>query len=136
MALQPVNMRFDYGEAFEASRGTGYEVMIYSCMIGDATLFSRTDLVETAWRIAQPILDLWAGQPTGLPQLPGRILGPEGGLRPDGTRWPALGRDHQPRDAEEGAAVQRAGIFLHNLAMMLRPVVYAAATWAGCLHRL
>ena len=29
-------MRFSYGEAFGASRGTGYEVMIYSCMIGDA----------------------------------------------------------------------------------------------------
>jgi glucose-6-phosphate 1-dehydrogenase len=57
MRLQPVNMRFSYGEAFAASPGTGYEVMIYSCMTGDATLFSRTDLVETAWRIAQPILD-------------------------------------------------------------------------------
>ena len=45
------------------SRGTGYEVMLYSCMLGDATLFSRTDLVEAAWRIAQPILDAWAANP-------------------------------------------------------------------------
>jgi glucose-6-phosphate 1-dehydrogenase len=61
--LQPVNMRFNYGEAFQASRGTGYEVMIYSCINGDATLFSRTDLVETAWRVAQPFLDSWSAQP-------------------------------------------------------------------------
>ncbi len=63
MNLQPVSMRFGYGESFKASRGTGYEVMIYSCMVDDPTLFSRTDLVETAWRIAQPILDTWAANP-------------------------------------------------------------------------
>ena len=76
MQLQPVNMRFSYGEAFQASRGTGYEVMLYSCMIGDATLFSRTDLVETAWRIAQPILDAWSADAAdGFPQLRGRDVG-------------------------------------------------------------
>lgn len=60
LRLQKVGMHFAYGDAFRASRGTGYEVMVYSCMIGDATLFSRTDLVETAWRVAQPVLDYWA----------------------------------------------------------------------------
>ncbi|MBI1917192.1 MAG: glucose-6-phosphate dehydrogenase [Planctomycetes bacterium] len=63
MQLQPVNMAFRYGESFTASRGTGYEVMIYSCMVGEATLFSRTDLVERAWEIAQPIMDAWAANP-------------------------------------------------------------------------
>jgi glucose-6-phosphate 1-dehydrogenase len=48
MDLQKVNMRFDYREEFEASRATGYEVLLYHCMTGDATLFSRTDLVEQA----------------------------------------------------------------------------------------
>src|SRR5260370_23838185 len=63
MSLQNVNMRFDYSQAFTASRAVGYEVLIYNCMNGDATLFSRTDLVETAWRIAQPMLDVWKGEP-------------------------------------------------------------------------
>ena len=31
--------------------------MLYSCSHGDATLFSRGDLVEAAWRVAQPMLD-------------------------------------------------------------------------------
>ena len=75
MQLQPVNMRFSYGEAFEASRGTGYEVMLYSCMIGDATLFSRTDLVETAWRIAQPMLDAWAAEPATISRTTRRAPG-------------------------------------------------------------
>src|SRR5262249_10602456 len=63
MQLQPVNMAFRYGESFKASRGTGYEVMIYSCMTGDPTLFSRTDLVETGWKIAQPIMEGWGDDP-------------------------------------------------------------------------
>ena len=63
LQLQPVNMRFDYGDAFKASRYTGYEVMLYACTHGDATLFSRGDLVEAAWRVAQPILDHWAATP-------------------------------------------------------------------------
>jgi glucose-6-phosphate 1-dehydrogenase len=77
LQLQPVNMRFDYGDAFQAARGTGYEVMIYSCMKGDATLFSRIDLVETAWRIAQPILDYWATHaPTDFPNYSAGTWGP------------------------------------------------------------
>ena len=47
----------------EAARGTGYEVLLYHCMRGDATLFTRNDLVERAWRITQPILDTWAANP-------------------------------------------------------------------------
>ena len=75
LQLQTVNMRFGYGEAFKASRYTGYEVMIYSCMHGDATLFSRGDLVEAAWRIAQPILDTWKATPRRLPELRARHAG-------------------------------------------------------------
>ncbi len=59
LGLQKVDMRFSYGDAFNVSRYTGYEVMIYACTHGDATLFSRGDLVEAAWKIAQPILDYW-----------------------------------------------------------------------------
>src|SRR5207244_3111134 len=78
MFLQKVNMRFDYSEAFEASRGTGYEVLLYNCMTGDATLFSRTDLVETAWRVAQPILDYWAEAPVqDFPNYPSGSWGPK-----------------------------------------------------------
>jgi glucose-6-phosphate 1-dehydrogenase len=63
--LQGVDMKFSYGEAFKASRYTGYEVMVYSCTRGDATLFSRGDLVVAAWQVAQPILDYWSANPAG-----------------------------------------------------------------------
>src|SRR5262249_49332520 len=91
MQLQRVDMRFDYREAFETARGTGYEVLLYNCMIGDATLFSRTDLVETAWRIAQPILDVWASTPANdFPNYPAGTWGPKAAfdlIGQDGRRW-------------------------------------------------
>jgi glucose-6-phosphate 1-dehydrogenase len=90
MQLQPVNMRFSYVEAFAASRGTGYEVMIYSCMIGDPTLFSRTDLVEVAWQIAQPFLDAWKKPATDFPNYQAGTWGPQAEselINRDGRQW-------------------------------------------------
>ena len=92
LQLQEVDMRFSYGESFRASRYTGYEVMIYSCTRGDATLFSRGDLVEAAWRIAQPILDYWKSTPTGdeFPNYMRNSWGPPVAsdlIERDGRRW-------------------------------------------------
>ena len=90
MQLQPVNMRFAYGDAFKASRYTGYEVMLYSCSYGDATLFSRGDLVEAAWEVAQPILDYWAATPADFPNYARNSWGPKAAadlIARDGRRW-------------------------------------------------
>src|SRR5439155_25480100 len=91
MQLQTVQQRFDYADTFTAARATGYEVMIYSCMNGDATLFSRTDLVEAAWRIAQPILDFWRSVPaTAFPNYTRGSWGPKAAsdlIERDGRRW-------------------------------------------------
>ncbi len=90
--LQNVDMRFSYGDSFKASRYTGYEVMIYSCTRGDATLFSRGDLVEAAWRIAQPILDYWKENPAGseFPNYMRSSWGPPAArelIERDGRNW-------------------------------------------------
>ena len=128
MFLQKVNMRFDYREAFEASRGTGYEILLYHCMIGDATLFSRTDLVESAWRVAQPMLDAWAAAaPTDFPNYPTGSWGPKAAfdlMERDGRRWVEVVN----RDILERVPLFKEGgpVVLHNLAMMLKPVVHEA----------
>jgi glucose-6-phosphate 1-dehydrogenase len=84
-------MRFSYGEAFKASRYTGYEVMLYSCSRGHATLFSRGDLVKAAWQVAQPIMDAWAATPaTEFPNYARGSWGPQAAadlLERDGRRW-------------------------------------------------
>ena len=57
--LQRVDMDFKYKDYFAAEPETGYETLIYDCMIGDQTLFQHADDVEAAWRIVQPFLDSW-----------------------------------------------------------------------------
>ncbi len=128
LVLQKVAMRFDYRESFEAARGTGYEVLLYNAMIGDATLFTRSDLVESAWEIVQPVLDAWAAEPPAdFPNYPAGTWGPKAAyelLERDGRRWvEVLNRSVLERvPLFQGADP----VFLHNLAMALRPAVYAA----------
>jgi glucose-6-phosphate 1-dehydrogenase len=122
MRLQPVNMRFSYGDAFRASRGTGYEVMIYSCMCGDPTLFSRTDLVETAWRIAQPFLDTWASAPADFPNYSAGTWGPRSAnelIEQDGRRWFEVIN----RETLERVPLFKGGdpVFLNQICMALQP---------------
>ena len=63
MKLGNVRMDFAYKSYFNVASSTGYETLLYDCMIGDATLFQRADTVETGWQAVQPILDAWANNP-------------------------------------------------------------------------
>ena len=58
--LATVRMDFLYKDFFKQEPNVGYETLLYDVMIGDATLFNRADMVEDAWRVVQPILDVWA----------------------------------------------------------------------------
>jgi glucose-6-phosphate 1-dehydrogenase len=126
LLLQPVNMRFGYGDAFKASRYTGYEVMIYSCTHGDATLFSRGDLVEAAWRVAQPIMDYWKATPADFPNYARGSWGPtaaEDLIGKDGRRWFELLTDevlHKIEIFKDGDP-----LFLSQVILALRPEVLA-----------
>ncbi len=58
-----VNMSFEYSRYFGADAYTGYEVLLYDCMMGDATLFQRCDMVEAGWSVVDPVLDVWKALP-------------------------------------------------------------------------
>src|SRR5215475_4069121 len=58
-----VDMSFEYSKYFGAEAYTGYEVLLYDCMIGDATLFQRADMVEAGWSVIDPVLDVWKALP-------------------------------------------------------------------------
>jgi glucose-6-phosphate 1-dehydrogenase len=62
--LGGVRMDFRYKDHFHIEPSTGYETLVYDCMIGDAMLFNRADGVEAGWAVVQPILDLWADDKT------------------------------------------------------------------------
>jgi glucose-6-phosphate 1-dehydrogenase len=57
--IEGVEMKFRYKDYFKAEPSTGYETLIYDCMIGDNILFQRADGVEAGWRAVQPFLDAW-----------------------------------------------------------------------------
>jgi glucose-6-phosphate 1-dehydrogenase len=58
-----VDMSFNYADYFGAAPSTGYERLLYDCMIGDATLFQRADMVEAGWSVITPVLDVWQALP-------------------------------------------------------------------------
>ncbi|MBV9489827.1 MAG: glucose-6-phosphate dehydrogenase [Verrucomicrobia bacterium] len=63
ISTKAVHMDFDYSQFGGQLPTTGYEKLLYDCMVGDATLFHRTDMVDAAWTAAQPILDAWGNNP-------------------------------------------------------------------------
>jgi glucose-6-phosphate 1-dehydrogenase len=58
--VRSVGMDFSYAETFPGPPTDGYERLLHDAMIGDATLFIRTDEVEQAWRITDPFLMAWS----------------------------------------------------------------------------
>jgi glucose-6-phosphate 1-dehydrogenase len=90
-----VEMKFRYKDYFKAEPATGYETLIYDCMIGDNILFQRADSVEAGWKAVQPFLDAWkkAGA-KGLEKYRAGSEGPadaEKLLKRDGRSWRKLG---------------------------------------------
>ncbi len=88
--LETVEMDFEYKDVFQEGRGTGYETLLYDCMVNEQTLFSRADLVETAWSVVQPILDAWEKNPgSNLFTYPAGTWGP-----PESERLERRGGHH------------------------------------------
>ncbi len=91
MRLGEVDMDFEYSDYFGATPSTGYERLLHDCMIGDATLFQRADMVEAGWSVVNPVLDVWkALPPRNFPNYPAGAWGPKESdelLERDGRRW-------------------------------------------------
>jgi glucose-6-phosphate 1-dehydrogenase len=79
MHIEPVEMRFSYAEAFGDAPPEAYERLLLDCLTGDATLFTRSDEVEEAWRLTQGIIEAWDTQKLqNLPVYEAGTQGPHG----------------------------------------------------------
>ena len=91
MAVCPVNMDFDYAQAFGKSSANGYERLLLDAMLGDQTLFSHREGVETTWGLYTPLLEAWAAKkPEVFPNYFAGSWGPECAdhlLERDGHAW-------------------------------------------------
>jgi glucose-6-phosphate 1-dehydrogenase len=75
--VAPVDMDFSYAEAFGETAAPAYETLLLDVMIGVATLFTRSDEVEAAWRIIDPVLNHWDAHPAEpMPTYPAGTWGP------------------------------------------------------------
>jgi glucose-6-phosphate 1-dehydrogenase len=94
-----VDMEFHYRSAFDGSRlPDAYERLLSNAIHGDAALFTRSDGIEAAWRLMDPILQGW--EKTGAPPMATYELGswgPEAGrdlLGKNGRSWRHGCNDH------------------------------------------
>jgi glucose-6-phosphate 1-dehydrogenase len=93
MALTPAEMVFDFNNDQSASAQSpeAYETLLLDAMVGDATLFMRSDQVETAWDVITPILETWESrQSLEFPNYPAGMWGPENAealIARDGHTW-------------------------------------------------
>ncbi len=89
--IESVHMKFNYREAFGGEPPEAYERLLMDVMLGDATLFTRTDEVEEAWWITDRITQAWQSQGLQkLPNYPAGTWGPKGAdkfITKDGRIW-------------------------------------------------
>jgi glucose-6-phosphate 1-dehydrogenase len=89
--ISPVMMNFSYAKAFGKSTPPAYETLLLDCMIGDPTLFTRSDEVEMAWSIFDPLIEYWdKHKSAAIPTYAPGSWGPKEGdalLAEDGVVW-------------------------------------------------
>lgn len=90
-SIQPVKMDFRYGSYFGLMPPEAYERLICDCMIGDSTLFARSDEVLASWKLLTPILERWAETPEkNFPNYAAGTWGPKCAdelIQASGRKW-------------------------------------------------
>ena len=93
LCMGTLNMNFNYRNLFGIDMPDAYQRLLLDCMLGDQTLFTRQDSVETGWRLLTPVLEAW--QNSGLPPYEyaaGSDSFPQADslIEPDGRKWRKL----------------------------------------------
>ncbi len=90
-------MDFSYARTFAEASPEAYERLLFDALVGDPTLFIRSDEVVQSWRIVDPIIARWAEMDGRIPLYEAGSWGPaeaEALLGRDGRRWHNPGIDH------------------------------------------
>lgn len=61
--VKQVDMDFSYSSLGELPTEDAYARLIEDCMLGDPTLFTRSDAVEASWKFFDPVLKYWEENP-------------------------------------------------------------------------
>ncbi len=64
--MRSVNMQFHYQDAFEGDPlPDAYERLLEEAIQADASLFTRSDGIEAAWQLIDPVIRLWENEKSG-----------------------------------------------------------------------
>ena len=89
--IESVEMNFSYAETFGVHNPEAYERLLMDSMNGDATLFTRTDEVQSAWRFISGFTDAWDNSnQMKLPQYKAGSWGPpelDDFIKEGGFQW-------------------------------------------------
>ncbi|MHC4644536.1 MAG: glucose-6-phosphate dehydrogenase [Planctomycetota bacterium] len=94
ICMDTLNMNFNYQDIFGVSMPEAYQRLLLDCMVGDQTLFTRYDSVETAWRLLTPVLGAWQNdEPRPFEYPAGSAALPEADslIEADGRKWREIG---------------------------------------------
>ena len=75
--VKRVSMNFTYDQLGGIASGDAYSRLLEDCMLGDPTLFTRSDAVEMSWRFFDPILSSWQEEDFPLYGYPAGTWGPK-----------------------------------------------------------
>jgi glucose-6-phosphate 1-dehydrogenase len=100
--VRDVAMDFRYAALAEAHVPGPYERLLLDCMLGDATLYARSDAVEACWAFTDPIVEAWAGREAA-PPFP-YAAGTWGPAEADALLAPHEAEWRQPGDELDGGA--------------------------------
>jgi len=91
MDIKPLEMDFGYHESFGQAPPDAYQRLLLDAAVGNATLFTRSDEVEAAWRYVAPIIEGCSQDPDGnMLQYPAGSWGPKQAdelIEADGKQW-------------------------------------------------
>jgi glucose-6-phosphate 1-dehydrogenase len=88
--VRDVLMDMSYGSAFLEEAPDAYERLLLDAMVGDPTLFIRSDEVDQAWQIVDPLLEAWSGRSVPLAGYAAGTWGPRQAdnlIEMDGRQW-------------------------------------------------
>src|SRR5438876_6682656 len=90
MKIRTVHMDFMYGGAFRTELPEAYERLLLDAMLGDQTLFTRSDEVEEQWALVDAIVAPWKRDRPALPNYAAGSWGPVAAddlMQRDGRSW-------------------------------------------------
>ena len=94
ICMSTLNMNFDYRSVFGVDMPDAYQRLLLDCMLGDQTLFTRQDDIETTWKLLMPILNAWQSDDSDVFEYPAgaeNIPEADSLIESDGRKWRKLG---------------------------------------------